>query len=120
MLRRADGSVCKARPAATTAAAAVVPASSSAEAPAATWSAGAVVASSSSEAPAPAATSAAAATVNSYAGTGGSTNSGDKLGIAWPNGDWASSGDPNYVGNYIGDKASWWVSQHRTTARHRG
>lgn len=41
---------------------------------------------------------------------GGSKNVGSKLGLAWPNGDWASSTDPNYIGNYIGDKVSWYYT----------
>ncbi|WVF72087.1 hypothetical protein IAT40_006899 [Kwoniella sp. CBS 6097] len=69
-----------------------------------TWSESATV-SSTSEA-APAATSVAAAP----ASNGGSVNVGSPVGLAWPNGDWAQSGDPNYVGNYIGNKVSWYYT----------
>ncbi|AAW41614.1 hypothetical protein CNBB2240 [Cryptococcus deneoformans B-3501A] len=41
---------------------------------------------------------------------GGSVNVGSKFGLAWPNGDWAASTDPNYIGNYIGSKASWYYT----------
>jgi hypothetical protein len=38
------------------------------------------------------------------------TGDGRKFGLAWPNGDWAQSGDPNYVANYIGSKAGWYYT----------
>lgn len=42
--------------------------------------------------------------------TGGWTNSGSKLGLAWPNGNWDAAGSPGYVGNYIGSKSSWYYT----------
>lgn len=49
---------------------------------------------------------------SSYGGGGGGgwTNTGAKLGIAWPNGDWAQPSDPNYVTNYIGSKTAWYYT----------
>lgn len=44
------------------------------------------------------------------ASSGGTTNVGSKFGAAWPNGDYASSSDPNYIGNYIGSKTSWYYT----------
>ncbi|OCF36500.1 hypothetical protein I316_01749 [Kwoniella heveanensis BCC8398] len=119
--RKADGSKCRVRgeaftasatasstaaadptstPDLTTAAASTQESSSVDDA----WSESATA--SSTESTAPAATSVAAAP----ASNGGSVNVGSKLGLAWPNGDWAQSGDPNYVGNYIGLKSSWYYT----------
>jgi hypothetical protein len=42
--------------------------------------------------------------------TSGSVNSGSKFGAAWPNGNWASSTDPDYIGNYIGTQTSWYYT----------
>ncbi|KAK1924870.1 glycosyl hydrolase catalytic core-domain-containing protein [Papiliotrema laurentii] len=48
---------------------------------------------------------------STYSGGGsGTTNAGSKLGIAWPNGDWAQPSDPNYIKNYIGTKSSWYYT----------
>ncbi|OXB38951.1 hypothetical protein LQV05_004067 [Cryptococcus neoformans] len=64
---------------------------------------------SSSSAAAQATTQSSATTTTPSSG-GGSVNVGSKLGLAWPNGDWAGSNDPNYIGNYIGDKSSWYYT----------
>ncbi|WRT67259.1 uncharacterized protein IL334_004226 [Kwoniella shivajii] len=63
----------------------------------------------SSAASSPAATS-AAASVPVTVGSGGSVNTNSKLGVAWPNGDWAQGGDLNYIGNYIGSKTAWYYT----------
>ncbi|KAI9637835.1 glycosyl hydrolase catalytic core-domain-containing protein [Dioszegia hungarica] len=75
-------------------------------------------ASSAAAAPAPAAASPSPAAKNNspaYSGSsggawGGWTNVHSKLGNAWPNGDWAGKDQPDYVGNYIGSKASWYYT----------
>lgn len=56
--------------------------------------------------------SSAVASTSSYSGGGASgwANPGSKLGAAWPNGDWASAGDADYIGNYIGSKTSWYYT----------
>lgn len=65
----------------------------------------------SSAAPAPAPSAEPAYTPSTYSGGGsGWANTGSKLGMAWPNGDWAQASDPNYVKNYIGSKASWYYT----------
>lgn len=64
-----------------------------------------------SPAPAPSQAPAPSNPGSSYQGGGsGWANSGSKLGIAWPNGDWAQPQDPNYIANYIGSKASWYYT----------
>lgn len=133
VIRRADGSVCKVRP--TTSAAAVsvtasatdsVTSSSTTIAYAAATSSvtaaqevvtsatadGSAETSSSSSSAAPAASSVAATVAVSAVASSDSTgtNAGSPFGLAWPNGDWASSSDPNYVGNYIGSKSSWYYT----------
>ena len=42
--------------------------------------------------------------------TGGWTNTGSKFGAGWPNGNWAQSSDPNYIGNYIGSRTAWYYT----------
>ncbi|WWD16021.1 hypothetical protein CI109_100446 [Kwoniella shandongensis] len=58
---------------------------------------------------APAATSAVSSSSSSIS-SGGWVNAGSKLGAAWPNGDWAQSTDPNYIGNYIGQRTAWYYT----------
>lgn len=41
---------------------------------------------------------------------GGWTNVHSKMGLAWPNGNWAGSGSSDYIGNYIGSKSSWYYT----------
>nr|ODN87979.1 hypothetical protein L203_03183 [Cryptococcus depauperatus CBS 7841] len=43
-------------------------------------------------------------------GSGGWVNTGSKLGAAWPNGNWAENGSPDFIGNYIGIKTSWYYT----------
>ncbi|KAK8869712.1 hypothetical protein IAR55_000280 [Kwoniella newhampshirensis] len=62
----------------------------------------------SSAAPAPAATSVSVSTGSS--GYGGWLNKGSKFGAAWPNGNWAQSTDSNFIGNYVGQKTSWYYT----------
>jgi len=50
------------------------------------------------------------AVVNSGSGSSGWTNTNSKFGAAWPNGNWASPSDPDYVGNYIGTRTSWYYT----------
>ncbi|WVW82976.1 hypothetical protein I302_104992 [Kwoniella bestiolae CBS 10118] len=118
--RQADGSKCRVRGESYTAPAPAASATSASSAAAevptnnavdAATSAPSEPAPSSSSAAAPAETSSAApVSAAPVAGSGGSKNSGSKLGIAWPNGDWEQPGQPNYVGNYIGNKASWYYT----------
>jgi len=44
------------------------------------------------------------------AANGGSVNAGSKLGLGWPNGNFASPSDPDYIGNYVGSKSSWYYT----------
>jgi len=65
----------------------------------------------SSAAPAPAPSPEANNSPSHYSGGGsGWANTGAKLGMAWPNGNWAGVNDPNYVKNYIGSKSSWYYT----------
>ncbi|RSH94036.1 hypothetical protein EHS25_006690 [Saitozyma podzolica] len=70
--------------------------------------------SSAASSAAPAAQSSAAASSSSSSGgsgsTGGWTNSGSKFGLGWPNGNYASSGSSDYIGNYIGSKSAWYYT----------
>ncbi|ORX39964.1 glycosyl hydrolase catalytic core-domain-containing protein [Kockovaella imperatae] len=66
------------------------------------------------------AASTAASSADSAASTGSNgnlfaigasvANQGSKFGAAWPNGNWAQSTDPNYVGNYIGSRTAWYYT----------
>ncbi|WVR05287.1 hypothetical protein IAU60_002300 [Kwoniella sp. DSM 27419] len=73
----------------------------------ATTSSSEVETTSSSSTAAPAATQSVTASGPS---NGGWANAGSKFGLAWPNGNWASSTDSNYIGNYIGSKSSWYYT----------
>ncbi|OCF55751.1 hypothetical protein L486_06502 [Kwoniella mangroviensis CBS 10435] len=117
--RQADGSKCRVRgesytapAAATTSAAAAASSAAAAAVPTNNAADQDTSAPASSAAATPAETSAAApaASAAPAGSSGGSKNAGSKLGIAWPNGDWEQPGDPNYVGNYIGNKASWYYT----------
>ncbi|WWC61000.1 uncharacterized protein I303_103577 [Kwoniella dejecticola CBS 10117] len=115
--RQADGSKCRVRGESYTApssSSAAAPASTSADAAAPTNNAVDAAAPSSaaaqSSSAAPAASSAASTPSYSGGANGGSVNVGSKLGIAWPNGDWEKQGAPNWIGNYIGNKASWYYT----------
>jgi len=62
---------------------------------------------------APSAATASATTSSASVAAAVSTSSGGgngKLGAAWPNGDWASPSDPDYIGNYIGSKTNWYYT----------
>ncbi|KAI5451735.1 hypothetical protein NCC49_001382 [Naganishia albida] len=80
--------------------------SSTAEAPSAaptsTWEA-----QQSTESAAPSSTSSEAAVVTSTPGSGTNDKS---FGLAWPNGDWESEGQPGYVGQYVGDRTGWYYT----------
>lgn len=67
--------------------------------------------SASAEAP-PQASAAPPQTGTSSVGcaTAGWKNTGSKLGIAWPNGDYWGEHDPQYITNYIGSKSSWYYT----------
>ncbi len=55
--------------------------------------------------------STSSATSSSSGGSGtGRMNSGSKFGAAWPNGGWASQGDADYIGNYVGSRTSWYYT----------
>lgn len=76
-------------------------------------------ATSSSTWVAPASSSPASSGSSGSGATGGSdtsgTNAGSKFGLGWPNGNWATSGEPSYVGNYIGSKSSWYYTWNPTS-----
>ncbi|KAL1406848.1 hypothetical protein Q8F55_006257 [Vanrija albida] len=46
------------------------------------------------------------------------TNAGSKRGLAWPNGDWWTPDQADYIGNYVGSKTSWYYtwSPHSVSA----
>lgn len=66
-------------------------------------------ASSSSSAPATPSQAPAPPPSNGGAGSTGK-NAGSKLGLAWPNGDWWTPDQPDYIGNYVGSKTSWYYT----------
>lgn len=147
--RGADGTVCRVRgsapPAPSPAAAESVAAAPSPAAPSpsaeAEYSEAAAAPSEAAAAPseaaapssdaawsAPASSSAAAAPATSEAApapapasNGGWSNAGDKYGMAWPNGDWSTQGQSDYIGNYIGSRASWYYtwSPHSVVSSNR-
>ncbi|GMK58863.1 hypothetical protein CspeluHIS016_0603050 [Cutaneotrichosporon spelunceum] len=41
---------------------------------------------------------------------GGTSNTGSKLGAAWPNGDWTGPDQPGWIGNYVGQRTSWYYT----------
>ncbi|KIR54298.1 hypothetical protein I315_03357 [Cryptococcus gattii Ru294] len=114
--RRSDGTICRAKDKSFVAAASsAVTDTPTSTAPAVAADDLAVSSSSESVESTPSSSAASQAAPQSLATTttstgGGSKNVGSKFGLAWPNGDWASSTDPNYIGNYIGDKASWYYT----------
>ncbi|WOO84422.1 Alkali-sensitive linkage protein 1 [Vanrija pseudolonga] len=60
---------------------------------------------------APAAPSQAPAPPPSNGGAGSTgKNAGSKLGLAWPNGDFWTPDQPDYIGNYVGSKTSWYYT----------
>ncbi|BEJ14428.1 hypothetical protein CspHIS471_0401950 [Cutaneotrichosporon sp. HIS471] len=44
------------------------------------------------------------------AANGGSTHVGSKLGAAWPNGDWTGADQPGWIGNFVGQRTSWYYT----------
>jgi len=52
------------------------------------------------------------ANANTYSGStaSGWTNSHSKFGAAWPNGNWPTPSDPDYIGNYIGKRTAWYYT----------
>ncbi|KAL7424118.1 hypothetical protein Q5752_001703 [Cryptotrichosporon argae] len=143
LVRRTDGTTCRARTSASTSSYAAPSTSSSASAYVAStttssyvyvaplsssvdyatsssdsWSssnnwyndAAAATSSASAAATSSAAAAATSASVSVGTSSGASINTGSKFGAAWPNGDYASSSDASYIGNYVGSKTSWYYT----------
>lgn len=131
--RGADGRACRVRGQSSTAPAlssptpsdvavtsSIAPAASTTEAPASSTEASSAAwsdannwaaPSSASAAPAPTSSSAAPPAQDNTPYTPiSNTGNGRKFGLAWPNGNWAQAGDPNYVDNYIGSKTGWYYT----------
>ncbi|ORY24974.1 glycosyl hydrolase catalytic core-domain-containing protein [Naematelia encephala] len=94
--RNSDGSQCRVKSSASSAFSSSITSSSKA----APFSTSTTEASKSTESAHSDTTSESATTPTSF------VNADHKFGLAWPNGDYTSPGDPGYIGNYIGKRAS--------------
>ncbi|WVQ71795.1 hypothetical protein IAR50_001337 [Cryptococcus sp. DSM 104548] len=122
--RRSDGTICKAKSTASSTFTDVVSSTASGSATAAADLQVAAVNTESSSAAdvsfTDSASSTQAASSTSSSNSAQSTDvtgslvsvstSGSKFGLAWPNGNWAESTSPDYIGNYVGTKTTWYYT----------